>query len=90
MALSNIERLIQLVSLITQSSQGNDVIVNQIQSSINFLAEKKPEAMDETLKALIGDTVSILTELDSMTMLLASVKAMLNSMIGPDSSKVKF
>ena len=34
MGLNNIKRLTQFVCLITQSSEGNDVITNQIQSSV--------------------------------------------------------
>lgn len=81
MALSNIEVLQQLVSLITQSSQGNDVIVNQIQNSIDFLAENEPQAIEEPLEDLKNDTATILGQLDTMTTLLAQMKLKINSLI---------
>ena len=81
MALSNIEVLQQLVSLITQSSQGNDVIVNQIQNSIDFLAENEPKAIEEPLEELKNDTATILGQLDAMTTLLAEMKLKINSLI---------
>ena len=82
MALSNIEALQQLVSLITQSSQGNDVIINQIQSSIDFIAENEPEAIDKTAEQFKKDTGIILTQLDKMTTLLAEMKLKINSLTG--------
>ena len=46
MATSDIEILTQLVSLITQSSKGNNVIVNPIQNSIDFVADNEPMAIE--------------------------------------------
>lgn len=88
MSLSNIEVLTQLISLITQSSQGNDVIINQIQNSINFIAENEPKAIEDTLQELRDDTATILEELDTMTTLLASIKLKLNCLISKNPSEI--
>ena len=87
MATSDIEILTQLVSLITQSSQGNDVIINQIQNSIDFIADKEPIVLEETLKELKHDTAEILEQLDTMTTLLAQMKLKLNALINKEESR---
>jgi len=38
------EKLTQLVFLISQSSQGNNVLTSPIQNSSDFLIDKEPEA----------------------------------------------